>query len=533
MSERDTRQIPELRDYAAYQEALPRASRRLEQRLGASLERVPRRVNWMQRGLEAIMENWQMTLGLSAAVVLAAVVVPRLTPGGGPEPGPITGAALVEVTEGAAEGGQALPVVDTLTQEGPLAVTAALDRSVLPQGAGEESYLVVTFQAPEAAVDIDRQPVHVAVVVDTSGSMNGDQKIDFAREATWELARQLGPQDSFALVGFNSDATLYQPSTPVADPTDFYSTIASLSPGGNTFLSAGLHMGLQQLEQVEGEGVKRVVLLSDGISQESRDAVASLAASHVEDGITVSALGLGLDFDSRLLLAISDAGGGRYRYVDDPSTLAGDFADELRAMSSTTARGVSLQVELAEGVEVLEVFGYEDYDGGRTADGYRAFVGDMHAGEVRKVVARLRVPDEVAGRREVAQVSVDYTEVDSGARLSIGRRVEADVSAEAGAVSASVDPDVALLAAQACAGDALADGVLYWESGDADKARAAFHEGAEVLATLEARYALPEVSGFRQQIQERAASYQEVQRGTDAARRLDLETTSEALDACY
>ena len=515
--------MSDLRDYAGWGERLPAATERLERRLAESIEE-------MGRGgrEEPKMKPWQLTCALAAAAALAALVIPRLDAVGldvadAPPPEAVTASPPEEPPETPAE---AAPDGAALAFSGGLAQPALL------RGAGGDHFLVAEFRAPRQGAG-PRQPVHVAVVVDVSGSMSADRKIDYARDATWGLLRALGPEDSFALVGFADEADVFLPAGPVGDGAAAYDAVAALAPFGSTYIADGLAAGIAQLEAVEAPGVKRVLLLSDGLSPEPHAELASLAASRVEQGITVSALGLGLNFDSDALVAISDAGGGRYQYAGEAEDLLGVFDEELRALSGVASRGVALEVALAEGVEVLDVYGYEDFDGGRTARGYRAFVGDMRGGEVRKVVARLRIPDDAEGALEVAQLTARYTDPDSGARRETSAVARAVITADAATALASLDPDRGLHAAHACAGDGLAEGLARWKAGDAEAARRRFALAEAQLTALDSDGASAEIEALRGRIQDRARALEDTRAGTKAARKLNLDVQREAINACY
>ena len=138
-------------------------------------------------------------------------------------------------------------------------------------------------------------------------------------------------------------------------------------------------------------------------------------------------------------------------------------------------------MKLAEGVELLEVYGYQGYDGGQTLDGYRAFVGDMHGGQTRKVVVRVRVP-EGAGEREIAKVGLRVA--GDGAGESLGLAVRGLATADEAAVLASVVEDFAAHAAKAVAGAALDAGNRYWNAGDEVAAKGAVDQALEMLQTI-------------------------------------------------
>jgi Ca-activated chloride channel family protein len=225
-------------------------------------------------------------------------------------------------------------------------------------------------------------------------------------------------------------------------------------------------MGLSQLRDPAEEAVKRVVILSDGMANIGVTQPAELvrqAGSLASEGVTVSALGLGLEFNEDLLAAMGDAGGGSYRFVDRPGQLAELFTVDLK---------------LPPGVEVAEIYGYA---GSRDRDGYHVFLGDIHGGETRKIVARVHVPDRDLGPVSIADVSLRYADPDSGDGVSTGDRVVATITPDPGQARASVDRGVARKAVQARSAQLLDAGARAWQDGDLLANQARIQEAEDLL----------------------------------------------------
>src|SRR6185436_8254416 len=173
-----------------------------------------------------------------------------------------------------------------------------LDQSAIPAGDVSERYVVVEVSAPDDDSGT-RRPVHLAVVLDTSGSMSGRDKITMARMAARELVDELRPADSFALVGFSDETRTYiHGASADGDKAAWGRIIDGIDPSGGTNLYDGVVQGFTELEAMQGDAVDRLVVLSDGMANvgvTDPSTLRRLAASHTDDGITVSALGLGLD----------------------------------------------------------------------------------------------------------------------------------------------------------------------------------------------------------------------------------------------
>jgi Ca-activated chloride channel family protein len=222
------------------------------------------------------------------------------------------------------------PQPTELTQ-GRLRIEAAMDQSALLQGSGEDRFLVIEVGA-DAVEGAARRPVHLSVVMDTSGSMSGQGKMSHARAAAQELVGLLGPEDTFSLVTFDDQAAVRLPDRPVTDASSLQRRIQGIQTGGGTNLYDGVESGLDEVRSDPGEGVRRVVVLSDGnanIGITDSGSLRRQAGSLVAQGVTISAIGIGVDYNEDLLAAMADAGGGAYRFVGSPGSLTAMFTEAV------------------------------------------------------------------------------------------------------------------------------------------------------------------------------------------------------------
>ena len=80
-----------------------------------------------------------------------------------------------------------------------MALDIRVDRHLIGAAAGSVRYLLASVTAPQAPPKTTREPLHVALVLDRSGSMGGT-KIRLAREAVRQALQNLRPEDRFSLV---------------------------------------------------------------------------------------------------------------------------------------------------------------------------------------------------------------------------------------------------------------------------------------------------------------------------------------------
>jgi Ca-activated chloride channel family protein len=248
------------------------------------------------------------------------------------------------------------------------------------------------------------------VVIDRSGSMAGE-KLLHAKEAARQLVSQLRPTDRVAIISYGSDVNVVYPSadaTPQAK-AEALQAIMAIHDDGGTNLSGGLVQGREQIALYRKKGaVERVVLISDGQANEGivhPDGLAQLAAETAQRGVSITTVGVGLDFDERVMTRIAVSGRGNYYFAENSFMLAQMFTQELDKLGSTAATQVRLSLQAAPGVDVLEAYGYPMT---RSGDSILIPVADLHSGETRKVVVRMRLNAITPGDMKVADIGVSF-----------------------------------------------------------------------------------------------------------------------------
>ena len=417
------------------------------------------------------MQRWHLTLGLATTAVAAAVLVPSLSGPSTPAPVPSPHQTPPPDPE---------PPVAPVLDAGRLSVTASLDQSAILAGSGEDRFVVVEVSA-DAVEGVARRPVHLSVVMDTSGSMAARGKMSQARAAAQELVGLLGPEDTFSLVTFDDRAEVRIPAQPVTDPSALQRRVAQIRTGGGTNLYDGVVAGHAEVRADPREGVRRVVVLSDGkanIGVTDPTALRRQAGSGVQAGVTVSAIGLGVDYNEDLLAAMADAGGGSYRFVDQPGTLTAMFTEELQQLSSVVARQTRLELDVADGIEVREIYGY---DMTQSLDGYSVLLGDLYAGQSRKLVARVHVPADHEGPIDVLTARVHHVDADTSTAHQVDAAVAGTITRSVQVAQRSVDKDARKNATKAQVGDLVDAAARDYAKGDVAANQATLDAAIELV----------------------------------------------------
>jgi len=188
----------------------------------------------------------------------------------------------------------------------------------------------------------ERRPLHLALVIDWSGSMQGD-KLETAKASAAYLARRLAPTDRLAVVTNDDEVRVELPLTEVGcEQLALEQALHRIQPGGMTNLSGGWLKGVEQLRAVPGgDGPKKVLLLTDGLANQgvtNPDALTEMAKRTGEDGVGTTTIGFGDGFDEELLTSMADAGAGNAYFASSPEEAPGIFAQEFEGSWRSSRR---------------------------------------------------------------------------------------------------------------------------------------------------------------------------------------------------
>lgn len=212
----------------------------------------------------------------------------------------------------------------------------------------------------------ERKPVALTFVVDVSGSMREQNRLELVKHALRLLVSQLDARDSIAIVAFTNDARLVLPATSARDRGLIESAIHPLQPEGGTNVQAGLRMGYEAAVAKLAQGANnRVVLLSDGVGNIGETDAAALSAEverQRDGGIYLNTVGVGMNnHNDAFLEQLADKGDGICNYVDDEREARRALVENFTAAFEPIARDAKIQVEFDPAqVERYRLLGYEN-----------------------------------------------------------------------------------------------------------------------------------------------------------------------------
>ena len=175
-------------------------------------------------------------------------------------------------------------------------------------------------------------PIGIVLVIDTSGSMRENSKIDAARAAARQFIAQKRPNDQLAVVAFSDRARVVVNFT--ADAALLTAGVNDLTASGETALWDGVRLA-SGLFGERPDLQPNIVLLSDGADTVSTSGSTEARAAAQGAKASVFALGLrGGEFDAAALQGLTAATGGQYAETTNPQELEALYANVQRALQN-------------------------------------------------------------------------------------------------------------------------------------------------------------------------------------------------------
>lgn len=318
---------------------------------------------------------------------------------------------------------------------GELTLQSTLSRPTIPvMNTPQLVYCLLEMRPGDTGVQ-GSLPLNLSVVADRSGSMSG-QKIESLREATSLVLDMLQPQDFISIIFFSSRVDVAFPSQQITSPGQLHemkARISRLTSEGSTKMAPAMEAGLVELRKQMPSGrssthVSRLVLLTDGITEKEKRCLEQ-ADEAAQLGVPITALGIGKDWNDKLMEEIGKTSGGDADYIASPEQIRTHFTRAVQQMQAVALKNALLRVRPALGIELRSVYRVHPLISRLTMDqgadrASVASLGEIERGHGQTLLIECVVPSRNAGTYRIAQVEIDYDVPQSGL---IQQRAGADV----------------------------------------------------------------------------------------------------------
>lgn len=300
---------------------------------------------------------------------------------------------------------------------------------VILENSQEKNYLKISLVGYPQAIE-QRHPINLALVIDRSGSMDGERIIN-ARDASITAVNMLDSNDTLSIVAYDSEAEVILPATKVKNKQQIINAIRrSIEPRGSTALFAGVSKGIQQVNRhLDKEQINRIILLSDGqanVGPTSNSELAQLARIAAKKGIAITTFGIGEDYNEDLMTTIASYSDGNHVFVKNANNLEGILAHEFNDVMSVVAQDVEVVITTPDQVIPVRLLGR---DGTISNNKVKVKLNQLYANQEKYVLLEV-VPakGKHAETKLLADVNVSYANLSTQKVDTVDEKVNVSYS---------------------------------------------------------------------------------------------------------
>jgi len=312
------------------------------------------------------------------------------------------------------------------TGSGPLlAIKALASQERLPVLLEPQVVYVLLEIQPSILTALPDPPINLCLVIDRSTSMQGS-RLDQVKGAVLETLDTLKEGDTFSVVTFSDRADVIVPAQRgLSDRGLSKAKISTISASGGTEILQGLLSGLTELHRhLSPAGVNHLLLLTDGRTYGDESDCLMLARLAATDGIAISGLGIGDEWNDSFLDALTGRTGGTAAYINAAQNIAGFIQERVRGLGANFAERLNVHVTLEPGMELASVFRVGPESGPVPIE-QPLQLGSLPKNGPSNVLFKFRVPPLRPGKQNIARLTFFADVVSLGRR---GERVSIDLA---------------------------------------------------------------------------------------------------------
>ncbi len=183
--------------------------------------------------------------------------------------------------------------------------------------------------------------------------------------------------------------------------------------GTGTYMAEALRTGAEMLKQtVIPQGVNRLIVISDGIVQDADVTMLNVTAIQ-EEGLAITTIGIGDEFDEEFLTRIADNSRGEYYYAADIVEITDRLHQEMTTLETITITDLYIAVRGLQGAVVQDVFQVRPvmtlFDEVYTEDDWlRARVGDVSTASPAGILVQIAPPLLADGEYSLVEAQLTW-----------------------------------------------------------------------------------------------------------------------------
>jgi Ca-activated chloride channel family protein len=369
-------------------------------------------------------------------------------------------------------------------------------RSLMERENGINHLWVKVSPAP-VADEQNKKPVAFVLVIDNSGSMDdyaeryvshrlerSATKLTFVKNAAERLVDVMRDGEYIGIVSFSDMARIEYPLTALSrvERMRVKDRIRSIRTEGSTNISDGLAKGKSLIpESLKETHHVKMILLSDGEANRgitNIDRLASIVKGYRNDGVSISTIGVGIEYNSYFMETIATVSGGMFFHLTDLAQLDSIFTQELDAASRVLAKNATLKVTCGVDLELgPNLNGFFEEQG-------TVFLGNLYGDqEVVFEMSTTKAQNDAAHIR----VTLEY-ESASAEKHSVTQELSIPLVSEDEVDNATIDPEVTQCVRELLKAKAQKEAVRFFEEGSVDMSASVLEESLRVMESIGEAY---------------------------------------------
>ena len=266
---------------------------------------------------------------------------------------------------------------------------------------------------------------NIVFLIDTSGSMDGSDRLGLIQQSFTMLLEYLGDDDYISIVTYAGDSRVALDGARGTEKTQIANVLQDLTAEGVTNGQGGIEKAYAEAEKyfVEG-GNNRVILATDGdfnVGIRDKNQLKSFISEKRNSGIYLSVLGVGMfNTNDTTMKTLAENGNGNYAYLDSVAEARKVLVEELNGTFNVVAKDAKIGVEFnSEVVETFRLIGYESkMMSEEEFEDVNKDAGEIGSGHTVTAVYEIKLKENATGNIATAEVKYKHPETDESDSVS-------------------------------------------------------------------------------------------------------------------
>ena len=247
-------------------------------------------------------------------------------------------------------------------KDGAIRLNVSLFNRFSLAGSPRENFILFELTSLKAKSAARESTINMCLLLDKSHSMFGGPFREVIRAAR-VIVDQLEERDYLSVIAFDDEVEIVQSSTRKTDASKLKRRLEAIDvEGGATDIGKALDTGLSETQKnISSETFDKIVLLTDGRPNRGLtrdDEFYPLAERIRASGTTLSAVGMGPEYNEELLTSLARLTGGGFYHSSRPREVKAIFKKEISRSLNVSHRGITLKITPKRWVKLKEVVGF-------------------------------------------------------------------------------------------------------------------------------------------------------------------------------